>query len=172
MKDIIKKIINFFRKIEVYSLVVFVILMLVISFLQMIIKFFRFGGFDWLSPVLKYIVLWSGMIAASIATYEKKHIKIDVISKFAHGKMKRMINIITNFFAAFTCFFISVISWVYIFQIEYTSNEPPPFFNIPRWVLLLIVPACFLIMGVRFSIQGIKFIVPGNQELLETEEKI
>lgn len=154
MIDSIKKFIKIFRKLEEYLLVFFVAIMVIVAFAQLALKVFFGSGVEWFSPLLKYSVLWTGMIAAGIATYENKHIKIDIVGKFARGKLKKFVNILTALFAGSVSLLLAIISWIYIVKIEYTATDTPPILNIPRWVLLLIMPAGFGLMSIRFYVNA------------------
>ncbi len=155
MINFLKNTVKIFRMFESALLVFFLSLLIIISFSQIILRIFS-SSIPWFESVLKYCVLWAGVIAAQIATYENKHIKIDIIGRFTKGRTKIILSVITNLFAFAVCLLISVLFVIYIATIEYTSTEEPPFLNIKKWVLLLILPAGFFIMSVRFLIHTIK----------------
>ncbi|MBN2544352.1 MAG: TRAP transporter small permease subunit [Spirochaetes bacterium] len=148
--NILKKLINIFNKIEEIILVIIFSIMIIFSFLQI---FFRTVWFD---SVIKYSVLWTGFIAASIAALDRKHIKIDLIGRLAKGRFKSLVLLITNFFASSACIFLSYASVNYILKIEKLSTDPPPFLNIPRWILLIIIPFGFAVIGLRFLFRSVK----------------
>ncbi|MCK4797110.1 MAG: TRAP transporter small permease subunit [Spirochaetes bacterium] len=144
-----KKFVNILHKVEEYILVFFLSLMIIISFLQIILKIF-FKAIVWFDPMIKYTVLWIGMIAAGMATFENKHIKIDIIGRFAKGRLKSFVLAVTNLFASIVSIVLSYASIIYIIKIEIPATDPPPFLNISKWVLLLILPIGFAIIGIRF----------------------
>jgi len=76
MKYIIKKSIFVFNSIEKWLLVGFMTLMILVAFSQILLR--GTGVFSSFDALLKYIVLWTGMIAAGVATSENKNIKIDI----------------------------------------------------------------------------------------------
>ena len=149
MINLLKKFVKIFRMLESALLVFFLALIVIISFSQIILRNF-FTSVTWFDSLLKYSVLWVGMIAAAIATYDNKHIKIDIIGRFTTGKLKIIVEIITNFFAVIVCFGLFIGFVIYISTIEYPSTDEPPFLNIRRWVLLLVLPVSFFVMSIRF----------------------
>jgi TRAP-type C4-dicarboxylate transport system permease small subunit len=157
LKKYFEKFIKGFRLVETALLVFFLSLIFIIAVLQIFLK--KVQGTEFLSPILKYAVLWAGMIAAGIATYEGKHIKIDIIGRFAKGRLKQAVLMVTSFFAGFVCAVLFIGFVFYLSQIEYISTVQPPFFNIPRWILLLILPISFFIISVRFMIQSVKRLI-------------
>ena len=140
------------------SLVFFAILQLVLSLFGM--------GITWFDSLLKYLVLWIGMFAASVATTNRKHIKIDIVGHWTKGRVKTAVNLAINIFAAIICTTLFILSVIYIIQFEYTSPDPAPFLNIPRWVLILCIPISFGIMSIKFTIYSIL----GIRSLIRNEE--
>lgn len=165
IKEIVKKILNITTKIEEIILILLLFLIIIISIFQLLFSFldsFLKSGFlikfIWLDSILKYSVLWIGMIAASIATSENKHITIDLIGKLSKGKFKYFVKIINNFFAGIVSIIITVISILYIIKIEYPATDPPPFLNIKRWILLIPIPIGFGLIAIKLILKGIKYI--------------
>lgn len=169
----IKNFIHSFRKIEKYSLVFFLSMMIFIAVLQIFLRFFLRSSVQWFDTVLRYIVLWVGMIAAGIATYEGTHIKIDLVGKFSKGRFKELVNFMIDFFAGVVSIILFAISLFFIFSIERESGGSSPFpairlfksindgitgyfidFSVPNWFLLIIIPVTFFIIGVRFFIKS------------------
>lgn len=153
LKNIYKKIIDTIHIIEDSILVFFLSLIIVITFLQIILRTF-FKSVEWFDQLVRYSVLWIGLIAAGIATYKDKHIKIDIIGRFAKGRLKSLVYLVTNLFASFISIILSFSSYIYLVKIEMTSNDPAPFLNIPRWILLIIIPLGFGFIGFRFLLKA------------------
>ena len=149
MINLLKKFVKIFRMLENALLVFFLALMVLVSFSQIILRNF-FTSITWFDSLLKYSVLWAGMIAAAIATYDDKHIKIDIIGRFTTGKLKIIVKAVTNIFAVIVCFGLFIGFVIYIATIEYPSTDEPPFLNIHRWVLLIVLPVSFFVMSIRF----------------------
>ena len=151
----VNKFINVFHKIEEMALVFFLSLMIVLTFSQIILRTF-FRAVEWFDSIVKYSVLWVGMIAAGIATFRNKHIKIDIIGRFSKGRVKSVILVLTNLFASIVSIILAYASLIYIIQIEMSSTDPSPFLNIPKWCLFTILPIGFGLMGIRFFIRVVK----------------
>lgn len=158
ISNITQKIEDFILITLTASLVFFAILQLVLSLIGM--------GITWFDSLLKYLVLWIGMFAASVATTNRKHIKIDLIGHWTKGRTKTAVNLAINIFAAIICITLFILSIIYIIQIEYTSTDPAPFLNIPRWVLILCIPISFGIMSIKFTL----YTILGISSLIKNEE--
>ena len=143
------------HKSEEYLLIFFLGLIIFLTFSQIVLRTF-FRAIEWFDLVVKYSVLWIALIAANMAVFRNKHIKIDVIGRFAKGRYKSLILVLTNLFASVVSFILSYSSFIYVFTIERTSTDSAPFLNIPKWILLLILPFGFGMMGIRFLIRAMQ----------------
>ena len=171
IKELYKKIINVIHFIEDSILVFFLSLIIIITLLQILLRTF-FRSVEWFDQLVRYSVLWIGVIAAGIATYKNKHIKIDIIGRFAKGRFKSLTYLVTNLFASLVSIILSYSSYIYLIKIEMTSTDPAPFLNISRWILLIIIPIGFGFIGFRFLLKSGKNLYDfiKNTEKVEEEE--
>lgn len=153
IREIYKKTINIIHIIEDSILVFFLSLIIVITLLQIILRTF-FRSVEWFDQLVRYSVLWIGLIAAGIATYKNKHIKIDIIGRFAKGRLKSLTYLLTNLFASIVCIILSYSSYIYLIKIQMPSSDPAPFLNISKWILLIIIPIGFGLIGFRFLLKS------------------
>ncbi|NVM57446.1 MAG: TRAP transporter small permease subunit, partial [Desulfobacterales bacterium] len=72
---------RFFTRLEDTFLVSLLSFMIGLAFLQIVLRDFFSTGLLWADPLLKNLVIWVGLVGASIATREDKHITIDVIPR-------------------------------------------------------------------------------------------
>lgn len=142
------KITKGIRKIEKYFLVAVVGMMVVFSFLQIILRAF-FKALTWSDTLLNYSVLWSAMIAAGVITYESSHIKIDVIGRFARGRVKSLIYTLISFFGGLASILLALIFTVYVIVIEYFAKAGSSGATSYRWLFLSVLPFGFFIIAVR-----------------------
>ncbi|MGD9897672.1 MAG: TRAP transporter small permease [Calditrichaceae bacterium] len=91
---------------------------------------------------------------ASLATKDEKHINIDILTRFLHGRANSAVQILTNLFAAMICFVLSGAGWTFVMQeIEFGTIL---FNDIPAWYFEIIIPAGFALMGIRFILLSIE----------------
>lgn len=149
MQNIILKVTGVIRKVEKYFLVIVLALMIGLSCLQIFLRTF-FKAITWVDTFLNYSVLWSAMIAGGIVTYEASHIKIDLVGRFSKGKIKESLYSFTSFFGGCVSAVLMSIFLVYIVVVEYYSRSGMSSVNAYRWFFLLILPAGFFVISVRF----------------------
>ena len=150
----IQKFNAFVEQIETYILVLITLVMVILSFLQVILRNVFDEGLLWGDIFLRHLVLWVGFIGASLATKDEKHINIDVLTRFARGKGKLIIQGIIYFFSAYICFLLLDASWNFVLEeIEYKTML---FGDIPSWYFQIIIPVGFGLMVLRFVLLGLE----------------
>ncbi len=156
MVNLFKKSLSLLKLAEETLLIVFVLTMVIIAFMQIILRNLSVPV-SWIDPALRYLVLWAGMIAASLATNYDKHIKIDLVGRFAKGRFRTVTDIIINFTSTFVTIVLCLISAYYIYNQK--SQSVSDLFGIKDWILLSIIPFSFFTISSRFCIRGIVSII-------------
>ncbi len=132
------------------ALVVALISMLFMALLQIAMRNFFDSGFLWAESFLRILVLWVAMLGAMVATRERNHINIDILSRFLEPVVMRGLRVLTNLFAAGICF-VSVHYAVEFIQYEFQDGTIA-FARVPVWLCQSIIPVGFAVMGLRFLI--------------------
>ena len=126
--------------------------MIFIAALQILLRNFFDAGIVWADPLLRVGVLWLGMIGATVATRNNKHIRIDLLSKFFDRNTHRLIQSVVGQISAWTCL---VIAWfgMHWIRLDYEDGFTA-FAGIPAWILEIVVPLSFALIGVRYFIMS------------------
>ncbi|MEW6061149.1 MAG: TRAP transporter small permease [Bacteroidota bacterium] len=151
-----------------WLLVFFLSVMIVMSFGQVVLRNFFDTSIEWGDIFLRHLVLWVGYFGAVIATGERRHLKIEFITKLVQPKVRKVFFIITNLFASIICYLLmrAAISFV---QLEIES-ESVLILNLPLWYFIIIIPVGYAIVSFRFIIHSLRWIseiVQGNWEIEE-----
>jgi len=146
------KILNFLNKwiekTETVLLIVILIVMILLSFLQVLLRNFFDQGLLWGDIFLRNLVLWVGFLGASLATREGKHINIDLFTRFLSGRWRALAQMVTQLAAALICIFLADAGWTFV--MDEKLYETKIFAEIPAWYFQLIIPVGFLLMAFRF----------------------
>jgi len=135
------------------SLLIFLLVSLIIlASGQIALRNFFEIGFIWLDPLLRVLVLWTGMIGATIASRDNKHIRIDLVSRFFSIRTRIALQVLVGLFTTFIC---SVIAWhgAKWVLIDY-QDKLTGFANLPAWLLELIIPLAFGLIALRYLIHS------------------
>lgn len=107
------------------------------------------------------LMLWSGMLGASVATRERRHIIIDAVTKKLDAETKKIFGLLGGLATGAFCL---VVGYLAARQLvgeihEWASNEGVGLYEslpIPTWIATLAIPTAFFTMGARFIGYGIR----------------
>jgi C4-dicarboxylate transporter DctQ subunit len=107
------------------------------------------------------LMLWAGMLGASMATRERRHIVLDALKKRVPEERQRLFALTSGFLTASFCGFITLLSTIQLLgEIEaWAEGDNIGMFDsvpLPTWLATLAVPAAFAIMSVRFFAYAIR----------------
>ena len=140
--------------------------MISLACLQIGLRSFFSCGLLWADPLLHYLILWSGMLGAVVATRERKHIAIDVVGYLAPERFKPWLQLVLDFFS---CLVTGSLTWA---AIVFVRNEAAfggtSLLSLPSWVWNLIFPLAFFLIAVHFFLALLQDILlisrPDEQE--------
>ena len=141
------------EKFEGIVLSLALLFMIGLGFLQVILRNFWDTGITWGDPIVRAMVIWVGFIGASIATHQKSHIQLDLVSKFLPESAKKFAAVIAHFGSSVVCLLLA--DAAYKFMVMEKESQTMLIDNIPNWIVIVIIPITFLIMTARFFIHGL-----------------
>jgi TRAP-type C4-dicarboxylate transport system permease small subunit len=157
-------------RVEQTLIVTFLGFMILIAFLQIVLRNFFSTGLDWGDQLLRNLVLWIGFIGATLATKEGKHINIDVVSRWLPSLGKNVVTLFIHLFSFFICCLLTYAALKFIKNEVQMENRT--FLNIPAWIPEMILPMTFGLMTFRFGLRSFKNLSEfGKINLLRDREK-
>jgi len=127
--------------------------MILLSTSQIVLRNFFDSGIIWIDPLLRVLVLWTGLIGATVASRENKHIRIDLISRFFGKKLHLAIQVFIGLFTSIIC---AIIAWhgSRWLLMDYQDGLIS-FANLPSWVLEIIIPVAFGLIAIRYLMHSL-----------------
>lgn len=151
------------RYIEDSVMIALVSIMILVAGAQIVLRNLFDTGFGWSDPLLRIMVLWVGMVGAMAATRERRHITIDVLSRFLPTRGKQVSGIVTDLFSTVVC---AVLAWFSgNFVIEEFHSGAEAFSGVPAWACELIMPLGFAMMALRFFLSMVGRVMHPEQEV-------
>lgn len=141
------------HRLENGLLVTLLSLLILLASTQIVLRNFFDTGVVWIDPLLRMLVLWLSLVGATVAAREQKHIQIDVLTRLLKPGLLRIVTTVVNLFSAGVCLTIawSGMTWI---QFDY-EDQITSFLNIPAWMLEVIIPISFTLIGLRFIGQAV-----------------
>lgn len=157
-------------RVEQFLLVTFLSFMILVAFLQIVLRNFFFTGLSWGDSLLRNLVLWIGFIGATLATKEGKHINIDLVTRWLPSLGKNVATLIIHLFSFSVCSLLTYAALKFIKNEVQMGNRT--FLNIPVWIPEMILPITFTLMTFRFGLRSFKNLSEfGKINLLDDREK-
>ena len=131
------------------SLLLFV--MIILSCLQIGLRTMFSSGIAWADPLLRYLVLWAGLLGAAVATRTGKHIAIDLFSHLMPKRISRWLGAAVQFFSLAVCLLLTYASIVFVAN-EASFGYGQTLLGLASWQLNLIFPFSFGLISLHFLI--------------------
>jgi TRAP-type C4-dicarboxylate transport system permease small subunit len=141
------------NRIETAILIILLTVMVALAFLQVVLRNLFSAGLFWGDILLRHILLWLGFLGAALATSEERHINIDALRRFLSPRIRTVVDVVTDTFAAFVCALLAKASWTFV-EAEIAANSTV-FEGIPSWYAEIIIPVGFGLLVVHFLIRAI-----------------
>ena len=163
--NVLKNMDRALAKIEGWLIVIFLWLMITLTFLQVILRSLYthahiewanviLGQVDWVDPLARLLVLWVTFLGASLLTGDKRHIKIDLLTTLLPPKWQPFRGLILSIVS------VLISALMLKASIDYIKMEMAfggyLFLNLSTWVSQLILPAGFSMILFRFFLRGIE----------------
>ena len=126
---------------------------------QIILRNVMGSGIVWGDILTRLMVLWLGMAGAMAAARERKHISVDLVTRFLPPGWRQVSEGLVTLFAGGVCLVASYFCLQFVLS-EYESGDLA-FGQVPYWVCESILPLAFLVMAVRYLIQFLSTLIRG-----------
>jgi TRAP-type C4-dicarboxylate transport system permease small subunit len=139
------------ERIETGLIALLVLAMVVLAGAQIVLRNFFESGLGWADPLLRAMVLWAAMLGALAAARDDKHIGIDFVAHFVHGRKRRVLRAISLLFAAVIA---AAMAWygVGLVQLDYVGSNAIA--GIPSWCIEAIIPVGFALIALRLALRA------------------
>jgi TRAP-type C4-dicarboxylate transport system permease small subunit len=118
---------------------------------QIVLRNVMGAGIVWGDILIRLMVLWLGMAGAMVATRQRKHISVDLVTRYLSAGWRRAAESLTTLFAGAICLIAFYTSLQFV--ISERAFGSLAFAQVPYWVCVSILPAAFLVIAVRYLIQ-------------------
>ncbi|MBI5366040.1 MAG: TRAP transporter small permease [Planctomycetes bacterium] len=126
---------------------------------QVVARNFHFGTAVWVETLLRYQVMWIGLIGASLATRYRKHVTIEAIGIYLPRRAQRPMHALLGLFAAGLA---GLLAWASGLMVVEEARGGRALFTIAAlglpirsWVAQSVLPAAFAVVAARFLAQAL-----------------
>ncbi len=127
--------------------------MVVLATMQLVFRWFNWGGLGWADLHLRYLVLWLALLGGILAATQDRHIRIDIVEHYLHGRVKITVARIVNIVAGMMTLFLTGYAIRFLLS-EYESGTIVDNLifglSLPLWVLELVIPVGMALLSFFF----------------------
>lgn len=127
--------------------------MILLAFFQIPLN--KFFPLESVETLLRQLVLWVGLLGATLAARDGRHINIDILSRFLTGKIKQITTIFSNLFATAISSLLTFASFQVVADARAFGETAPIFMDVPTWYLQSILVFGFGILTFRFFLKAL-----------------
>jgi TRAP-type C4-dicarboxylate transport system permease small subunit len=164
VNDGAQRAVRWVQRIENALLALLVLALVLLAGAQIILRDFFDTGLTWADPLMRSLVLWTGMLGALAAVRDDKHIALDVLHRFLSPKAQRVARVVTLGFAAVVCAVVAYYCYEMLAIDLAESTQAGAVSKVPAWLPESILPVAFGLMALRFAIRA--FAAPAHAPAL------
>lgn len=108
-------------------------------------------GFSWAKEIAMILLVWTGLVGASMAAHQGRHIDIDFGKKMFPKRLRVPIAVLANLVTIAFCVLLVALGVIYVFGDVglYKLGGRFPHTGIPDWTVAVAIPWVFLVIGLR-----------------------
>lgn len=141
-------ILGFLDQVEEWLLCLMLGAMIALACLQIFLRYVYSGGLLWIDPLLRYLVLWCGLIGALSATSQGKHIALDLTAGRLPAAIEPWLMLVTHLFSLLASAGLAWAGWLFL-RGEIADGGLGPL-ELPLWWWNSIFPAVFSLMTLKY----------------------
>lgn len=152
---VLQKLEDVIKKVEASFLFLITSFVLVITFLQVILRNFFHKGITWGDDISRHLVFWIAMFGASLATSDGRHINVEILPRFFSDRWKYLNKLLLEAIATVLSIFLFYYSIKFV-NFEKEAQEALVSINLPIWVIALAFPIGFGMICLKFFIRFLR----------------
>ncbi len=142
-----KRIVAILDNVEEKLLCLLLAAMIILACLQILLRTVFSSGLLWIDPLLRYLVLWCGLLGAVTATSQGKHIALDIFGKQIPPALDPWLSLLTQLFSTLAAAGLSWAGWLFLVgEIKDGSDGP---LALPLWFWNGIFPLAFSLIACK-----------------------
>lgn len=143
--------------VERWLILVLLFAMLGLAVFQVFLRNAFSTGIEWADVTVRHLVLWVGLLGASVAAKENRHLSVDIASRIIPAKWHHLLEALLSLVTAAVCgvlFFGALLFTKFLYE-EGTGTLQG------AWALLAggILPLAFIAVALRFLLRAVREVV-------------
>ncbi len=147
----LQRINTYLGKIETGLLCLIIAMMVGLAILKIVLRYIFHTSLLWSDVMLQNLTLWLCFLGAALATCERRHISIDVLSRVLPKNIIRWSTLIVDCIALIV---VSILAYYgFVFLQDEQLSPATLIGTIPLWWAKSIIPFGFILIGIHLILQ-------------------
>ena len=147
-----KKVIGFLLSVEDFVLWFVVLQMVLLAFIQVILRYVFHSALSWAEELLRFEVVFVAFMGAALGVKYGSHIAVDALYNFSPPRMKIVLKFVSSLFNSAFCFLLFYLAMGVIIKVK-ASGQTTPAMGIPKYLLYIPIFLGSLIFAIRSTMQ-------------------
>jgi C4-dicarboxylate transporter DctQ subunit len=161
MSALTARIHGFLDKLEEVFMATGLAFMILLTFIQVILRYVFDSGWVWSLEATTYTFAWLVLIGMSYCVRERAHIAIDLVTNRLPGGLRRIVMLAAIGLCVAYCGFMIYGGSIFVDRLMMLGNNARDI-PLPRWTLTSILPLGFGLLAVRFLQVGWRLLDPAT----------
>lgn len=167
MFNIISKIIGFINQ----SIAAFGITAgVAIAFINVVARYVFNASFTWASELTVYLFLWSAFFAAAYCFKKDAHIAVTILLDIMPSKLAKVMMIVSHMITIVFLLAVSYYGYEYLLLVIDLDERSIDLWDMPMWIVYLVVPISFLFAGYRVIEKLVEIIKTPHDQVVKVSE--
>lgn len=145
-----KILVKIWNKAEEYFLVYSLILMVILVFVQVVMRYIFNNSLSWSEELVRYIFIWQIWLGASVGAKNNDHIRIEIFTSKMKQKPREALEIIINLMI-FAFYLFLIWQGIVYLKTVISTNMTSTGLQIPLWFVYISLPIGSAAVAVRLA---------------------
>ncbi|MCU0454341.1 MAG: TRAP transporter small permease [Bacteroidetes bacterium] len=151
---ILLKIDRAFASVEGALLILLLSVMILLAFVQVVLRNAFHEGFIWADILLRHLVLWIGILGAALAASQQRHITVDALTRFLPPRLRLGVLAFAQLFAVAVCVVLADAAVTFVRNdLAFGSTV---YGEVPAWTSQIIIPVGFALLAFHFLVRALE----------------
>lgn len=141
-------------RLEEVLLAFFLAAMTLLTFTQVVLRYLFNTGLIWALEATVYLFAWLILLGISYGVRVHAHIGVDILVKSLPIAARRLVGLAAVALSLLYAGIMLIGSWRYVERLHRLGTEAEDI-PIERWILTIVLPIGFLLLGIRLLQQGV-----------------
>ncbi|WP_042349413.1 TRAP transporter small permease [Bacillus massiliigorillae] len=140
------KAINGINKVSAFLTSTFLVLMVILVFIQIVSRIIFQSSFSWTEEVSRYLMIWLTFIGAAFSFQHGAHVGVELLT----SKLPAKVSAILQVFVAILCmilFYVMIVKGLEL--VDHSSLQHSPALRLPMSFVYLIIPISGVLMALN-----------------------